>query len=335
MTAAPACGSPMAVTASPRSRSTAPRSRESSRRTTAARSSTFVGLVRDHNAGRRVLWLDYEAYEPLALKAFERIGDEAAGRWPAVAARHPSPHRPGGNRRGERGHRRRIAAPGGRVRRVPVRHRADQADRPDLEARALRGRATSGSRARRPIRLDEAARRRGLRARVLVTVRLFARLREIAGAVGAGARRAGRGDRAQRRGISWSVNFPALGDYAQRHLLRGQRGVRAADDAAEGRGRSGVPAAGVGRLKVDGDRFDSRSASDARETMSSDRHVRQTQRRRGAVRAADGRDGRSRRPGRHGEVPHAFEGAVGDAAARRAVPRVQGGRRRSSPRPRS
>ncbi|MEN3337815.1 MAG: MoaE-MoaD fusion protein [Acidobacteriota bacterium] len=45
---------------------------------------TFTGLVRDANAGRRVLWLDYEAYEPLALKAFEQIGDEAAGRWAAV-----------------------------------------------------------------------------------------------------------------------------------------------------------------------------------------------------------------------------------------------------------
>jgi molybdopterin synthase catalytic subunit len=45
---------------------------------------TFVGLVRDHNAGRRVLWLDYEAYAPLAVATFERIGIEAAGRWPAV-----------------------------------------------------------------------------------------------------------------------------------------------------------------------------------------------------------------------------------------------------------
>ena len=27
---------------------------------------TFVGLVRDHNVGRKVLWLDYEAYAPLA-----------------------------------------------------------------------------------------------------------------------------------------------------------------------------------------------------------------------------------------------------------------------------
>jgi molybdopterin synthase catalytic subunit len=42
---------------------------------------TFVGLVRDHNAGRRVRWLDYEAYAPLAVKAFEQIAAEAAGRW--------------------------------------------------------------------------------------------------------------------------------------------------------------------------------------------------------------------------------------------------------------
>jgi molybdopterin synthase catalytic subunit len=43
---------------------------------------TFVGLVREHNAGRRVLWLDYEAYGPLAVKAFEQIGAEAAAEWP-------------------------------------------------------------------------------------------------------------------------------------------------------------------------------------------------------------------------------------------------------------
>ena len=45
---------------------------------------TFIGLVRDHNAGRRVLWLDYEAYEPLALKAFARIETEAVSQWPGV-----------------------------------------------------------------------------------------------------------------------------------------------------------------------------------------------------------------------------------------------------------
>jgi molybdopterin synthase catalytic subunit len=44
----------------------------------------FVGLVRDQNAGRRVLWLDYEAYESLAVKVFEQIGQEARERWPSV-----------------------------------------------------------------------------------------------------------------------------------------------------------------------------------------------------------------------------------------------------------
>ncbi|MGE0815123.1 MAG: molybdenum cofactor biosynthesis protein MoaE [Vicinamibacterales bacterium] len=45
---------------------------------------TFVGLVRDHNQGRRVLWLDYEAYAPLAEKALDLIVQEAVARWPGV-----------------------------------------------------------------------------------------------------------------------------------------------------------------------------------------------------------------------------------------------------------
>jgi molybdopterin synthase catalytic subunit len=45
---------------------------------------TFVGLVRDHNAGRRVLWLDYEAFAPLAVKAFEQIASEARATWPTA-----------------------------------------------------------------------------------------------------------------------------------------------------------------------------------------------------------------------------------------------------------
>lgn len=43
---------------------------------------TFVGLVRNHNAGRRVLWLDYEAFAPLAIRTFEQIAREAVERWP-------------------------------------------------------------------------------------------------------------------------------------------------------------------------------------------------------------------------------------------------------------
>ena len=44
----------------------------------------FVGLVRNHNLGRRVRYLEYEAYEPLALRAFERIGGEIHERWPSA-----------------------------------------------------------------------------------------------------------------------------------------------------------------------------------------------------------------------------------------------------------
>ncbi len=40
--------------------------------------------MRNHNLGRRVRYLEYEAYEPLALKAFERIADEIAERWPGA-----------------------------------------------------------------------------------------------------------------------------------------------------------------------------------------------------------------------------------------------------------
>ena len=54
---------------------------------------TFLGLVREHNQGRRVLHLVYEAYEPLAERALERIVEEARERWPsAVLALH---HRTG------------------------------------------------------------------------------------------------------------------------------------------------------------------------------------------------------------------------------------------------
>ena len=45
---------------------------------------TFVGLVRDHNTGRQVLRLDYEAYAPLARATFERIAAEAHAHWPSA-----------------------------------------------------------------------------------------------------------------------------------------------------------------------------------------------------------------------------------------------------------
>jgi len=45
---------------------------------------TFAGLVRNHNVGRSVRYLEYDAYEPLALKTFERIAEEVRGRWPTA-----------------------------------------------------------------------------------------------------------------------------------------------------------------------------------------------------------------------------------------------------------
>ena len=44
----------------------------------------FLGLVRDHNKGKRVLYLDYEAYEPLALRGLDLIVAESRENWPAV-----------------------------------------------------------------------------------------------------------------------------------------------------------------------------------------------------------------------------------------------------------
>lgn len=51
---------------------------------------TFTGLVRDHNLGRRVLFLEYEAYQPLAVKSLDRIVEEARAAWPdaRVAVHH-------------------------------------------------------------------------------------------------------------------------------------------------------------------------------------------------------------------------------------------------------
>jgi molybdopterin synthase catalytic subunit len=60
---------------------------------------SFLGTVRSPNKGRRVLYLEYEAYEPLAIRVFERIRDEMTAEWPeAVVALH---HRIGRLERGE------------------------------------------------------------------------------------------------------------------------------------------------------------------------------------------------------------------------------------------
>lgn len=51
---------------------------------------TFVGSVRDVSEGKQVEYLDYEAYEPMALDLMQQIIREAEERWPirAVAIQH-------------------------------------------------------------------------------------------------------------------------------------------------------------------------------------------------------------------------------------------------------
>jgi molybdopterin synthase catalytic subunit len=55
---------------------------------------TFLGLVRNHNQGRRVLHLVYESYDALAERALRRILSEAREHWPSVvlAIHHRTGH---------------------------------------------------------------------------------------------------------------------------------------------------------------------------------------------------------------------------------------------------
>lgn len=50
----------------------------------------FVGTVRQHTAQRRVLRLEFEAYETMAIRELEKIGATAKQRWPVekIAIHH-------------------------------------------------------------------------------------------------------------------------------------------------------------------------------------------------------------------------------------------------------
>lgn len=50
----------------------------------------FLGVVRDNNLGRKVLWLEYDAYPEMAEKVMRGIAEEAMGRWPLtdIAIQH-------------------------------------------------------------------------------------------------------------------------------------------------------------------------------------------------------------------------------------------------------
>ena len=98
----------------------------------------FLGTVRDHNRGRKVLHLEYQAYAEMAESELRKLAAEAERRFEisdvallhrtgrlelgeiSVAVAVAAPHRD----RGDRG--------------LPLRDRHAQADRPDLEEGSLR-----------------------------------------------------------------------------------------------------------------------------------------------------------------------------------------------------
>ncbi|MBB6450094.1 molybdopterin synthase catalytic subunit [Geomicrobium halophilum] len=43
---------------------------------------TFVGTVREMTAGKKTLQLEYQAYEPMAVKTLAKIGEEVQTKWP-------------------------------------------------------------------------------------------------------------------------------------------------------------------------------------------------------------------------------------------------------------
>ena len=181
--------------------------------------------MRNHNLGRRVRYLEYEAYEPLALKTFERIAAEVERRWPGVRlALH---HRIGRLEIGEASVAIAAASPHRadayaacryaieRVKQIAPIWKREFFDGGDVWIEG----ATADP-------ADEHGPRRGGADGMRVTVRLFARLRDIAGRRGAGARgRPGRDDRqrlaAARQRVSGARALRAV------DLERGQRRLRA------------------------------------------------------------------------------------------------------------
>src|SRR5699024_12023562 len=44
--------------------------------------STFIGIAREFTNGKRTLFLEYEAYIPMAIKQLAQVGDEIKQKWP-------------------------------------------------------------------------------------------------------------------------------------------------------------------------------------------------------------------------------------------------------------
>lgn len=44
----------------------------------------FIGTVRDATKGKTVIRLDFESYEPMAIREMEKIADDALQKWPLI-----------------------------------------------------------------------------------------------------------------------------------------------------------------------------------------------------------------------------------------------------------
>ena len=62
----------------------------------------FLGTVRDLTGEQVTVFLDYDAYAPMAEKKLAEIEAEVRRRWPVGECRHGPPPRPARRRRGER-----------------------------------------------------------------------------------------------------------------------------------------------------------------------------------------------------------------------------------------
>ena len=63
---------------------------EAARTDEAGAVAVFYGVVRNSNLGRRVLYLEYDAYPPMAEKKMREIAEDVRTRWPVtgIAMRH-------------------------------------------------------------------------------------------------------------------------------------------------------------------------------------------------------------------------------------------------------
>ena len=89
----------------------------------------FEGVVRNQTRGRKTLYLDYEAYEEMALEQMESLAAQALTTIPDSRRCHRPPAGPARNRRDQRADRGCVGASRGCLRRLPMAHRYASSER--------------------------------------------------------------------------------------------------------------------------------------------------------------------------------------------------------------